>query len=165
MPAPSPRWSWTLRSAVGPLVAQADAEGALLSLSFGEAPALGQADAAPFLALQRWLDAWSARAPVACDVPLAPAGTDFQRRVWAELQTLPFGRTITYGELAGRLGGATLTRAVGRANGKNPIAIVVPCHRVVGSGGALVGYAGGLAMKRRLLDHEQGGAAQLSWLG
>ncbi len=164
MTSPDARWSWILPSAVGPLYARADAQGALLSLSFEPSPA-GQPDASPFAALGRWLDAWSARAPIAREFPLAPAGTAFQRRVWAELEAIPFGHTLGYGELALRLGGPTLTRAVGGANGANPIAIVVPCHRVLGRDGGLVGYAGGLDRKRALLAHERPPSAQLSLLG
>ncbi|HEY0636632.1 MAG TPA: methylated-DNA--[protein]-cysteine S-methyltransferase [Pseudonocardiaceae bacterium] len=89
------------------------------------------------------------------DLPLALAGTEFQRRVWTALCDIPFGETTSYGELAERLGRPTASRAVGLANGKNPISIVVPCHRVVGSGGALTGYGGGLPRKRQLLDHER----------
>lgn len=88
------------------------------------------------------------------DLPLAPEGTDFQRRVWAELVRIPYGETVSYGELARRLGNPTGSRAVGLANGRNPIGIVVPCHRVVGSGGDLTGYGGGLPRKRLLLDLE-----------
>ena len=82
-------------------------------------------------------------------------GTEFQRRVWAALRSIPAGRTTTYGELAARIGAPTASRAVGLANGSNPIAIVVPCHRVIGAGGALTGYGGGLERKRWLLDHER----------
>ena len=88
------------------------------------------------------------------DLPLAPQGTDFQRRVWAELLQIPYGETVTYGELARRLGNPTGSRAVGLANGRNPLGIVVPCHRVVGAGGDLTGYGGGLPRKRLLLDLE-----------
>ncbi|MCA9557282.1 MAG: methylated-DNA--[protein]-cysteine S-methyltransferase, partial [Myxococcales bacterium] len=90
----------------------------------------------------------------AFDLRLAPRGTDFQRLVWASLQTVPFGHTTTYAALAEALGRPTATRAVGAANGQNPWAVVVPCHRVVGANGHLTGYAGGVAIKRWLLDHE-----------
>ena len=90
------------------------------------------------------------------DLPLAPAGTPFQRRVWETLCEIPYGGTISYGELARRIGQPTASRAVGLANGKNPISIVVPCHRVIGSSGKLVGYGGGLARKQTLLELEQG---------
>jgi methylated-DNA-[protein]-cysteine S-methyltransferase len=90
------------------------------------------------------------------DIPLAMAGTAFQRRVWTELQRIPYGETTTYGELAERLGQPTASRAVGLANGKNPISIIVPCHRVVGASGSLTGYGGGLPRKRYLLAFEKG---------
>lgn len=89
------------------------------------------------------------------DLPLAPTGTDFQRRVWRELQRIPYGERITYGEQARRLKRPSAARAVGAANGRNPLPIVVPCHRVVGSTGNLTGFAGGLAMKAQLLELEQ----------
>jgi methylated-DNA-[protein]-cysteine S-methyltransferase len=91
------------------------------------------------------------------ELPLDPVGTPFQRRAWRELLTIPYGRTITYGEQARRMGGAQKARAVGAANGRNPLSIVVPCHRVVGSTGNLTGFAGGLDTKAWLLRHEQGG--------
>lgn len=90
------------------------------------------------------------------DLPLTMHGTEFQRRVWTELTTIPYGETTTYGELAERLGRPSAARAVGLANGKNPISIIVPCHRVVGSTGNLTGYGGGLPRKRYLLAFEQG---------
>jgi methylated-DNA-[protein]-cysteine S-methyltransferase len=89
------------------------------------------------------------------DLRLAPRGTEFQRRVWAALRAVPYGRTASYGQLAADLGNPGAARAVGMANGRNPIAIVVPCHRVIGTDGRLTGYGGGLDRKRRLLDHEQ----------
>jgi len=91
----------------------------------------------------------------AFDVPVAGAGTEFQKAVWKELLTIPFGATQTYGELAKRLGDANASRAVGAANGRNPIGIIVPCHRVVGANGSLTGYAGGLERKQWLLAHER----------
>lgn len=88
-------------------------------------------------------------------VPLAPVGTPFQLEVWQVLREIAYGETMTYGEIAVRVGRPTAVRAVGAANGRNPLSIVVGCHRVVGSGGALTGYAGGLDRKRWLLDLEQ----------
>lgn len=88
------------------------------------------------------------------DVPLAPRGTGFQRLVWRELAKIPYGETRSYGELARALGRPAASRAVGAANGRNPISILVPCHRVIAGSGALTGYAGGLAAKRWLLEHE-----------
>jgi methylated-DNA-[protein]-cysteine S-methyltransferase len=104
---------------------------------------------------QRQLTAYFAGELNEFDLPLAPVGTPFQRRVWHELEQIPYGETASYGEIAVRLGlppGAS--RAVGTANGSNPIAIVVPCHRVIGANGTLTGYAGGLHRKRYLLDLE-----------
>jgi methylated-DNA-[protein]-cysteine S-methyltransferase len=89
------------------------------------------------------------------ELPLAPAGTDFQQRVWRALREIPLGTTATYGHIASMVGNPKAARAVGAANGRNPISIVVPCHRVVGADGTLTGYASGLARKRWLLDHEQ----------
>ena len=99
------------------------------------------------------------------DLPLSPDGTAFQRKVWNELLNIPFGSTISYLELAKRLGDPKVIRAAGSANGKNPVAIIIPCHRVIGADGSLTGYAGGLENKRKLLDLEQmhtGGKTQLS---
>ena len=83
-----------------------------------------------------------------------PIGTDFQRRVWGVLRTVRAGRTASYADIANAIGAPTATRAVGAANGANPIALVIPCHRIIGSGGSLVGYGGGLERKRWLLEHE-----------
>lgn len=88
------------------------------------------------------------------DLALAPRGTDFQRRVWNEIARIPYGETVTYAELAKRSGAPGSARSAGAATGRNPLAIVVPCHRVVGSGGALTGYAGGIDRKARLLALE-----------
>ncbi len=88
------------------------------------------------------------------DVPLTLDGTDFQRRVWTALRAIPYGTTISYGELARRIGQPTASRAVGAANGCNPISIIVPCHRVIGANGTLTGYGGGLDRKQWLLKHE-----------
>jgi methylated-DNA-[protein]-cysteine S-methyltransferase len=90
------------------------------------------------------------------DFSLAPQGTAFQTSVWKELLRIPYGATISYGELARRLGNPKAVRAVGLANGSNPIAIVIPCHRVIGSNGSLVGYGGGLPIKQALLALERG---------
>jgi methylated-DNA-[protein]-cysteine S-methyltransferase len=90
------------------------------------------------------------------DLPLDPIGTDFQQSAWKALRTIPYGTTVSYGEQAARMGDRRKARAVGAANGRNPISIVVPCHRVVGSNGSLTGYAGGIDTKAWLLDHERG---------
>ncbi|HEY3093359.1 MAG TPA: methylated-DNA--[protein]-cysteine S-methyltransferase, partial [Vicinamibacterales bacterium] len=90
------------------------------------------------------------------DLPLAPAGTPFQQRVWSALLDIAYGETISYGELASRIGQKSASRAVGLANGSNPLPIVIPCHRVIGANGKLTGYGGGLPIKERLLAHERG---------
>jgi methylated-DNA-[protein]-cysteine S-methyltransferase len=88
------------------------------------------------------------------DLPLALKGTEFQQRVWGELQKIPYGSTISYGELARRIGNPQASRAVGAANGSNPISIIIPCHRLIGSNGKLTGYGGGIERKKFLLDLE-----------
>jgi methylated-DNA-[protein]-cysteine S-methyltransferase len=90
------------------------------------------------------------------DVPLKPKGTEFQQRVWTQLQGIPYGQTISYRELATRVGDPKAVRAVGMANGRNPIGLIIPCHRVIGADGSLVGYSGGLDRKKALLALEQG---------
>jgi methylated-DNA-[protein]-cysteine S-methyltransferase len=100
------------------------------------------------------LSEYFAGARTAFDLPLAPEGTPFQRDVWTVISAVPFGATISYGELARRCGRPSAVRAAGAATGRNPLTIVVPCHRIVGSGGALTGYAGGLDRKRALLEFE-----------
>lgn len=92
----------------------------------------------------------------AFDLPLGPLGTSFQQRVWRALTRIPYGETRSYGELARSIGRPAASRAVGAANGRNPIPIIVPCHRVIGANGDLTGYGGGLPIKRWLLDHERG---------
>jgi methylated-DNA-[protein]-cysteine S-methyltransferase len=89
------------------------------------------------------------------DLPLDPAGTDFQQSAWVALRSIPYGTTVSYGEQAEQMGDKRKARAVGAANGRNPISIIVPCHRVVGSNGALTGFAGGIDTKRWLLSHER----------
>lgn len=88
------------------------------------------------------------------DIPLAPEGTDFEQQVWNQLKNIPFGKSITYTQLAQKLGDSNKVRAVGRANGQNPLPIIIPCHRVIGANNKLTGYAGGVERKRWLLQHE-----------
>ena len=88
------------------------------------------------------------------DIPLAPRGTEFQRRVWTAVSTIPYGATTSYSEIAAAVGRPSACRAVGAANGRNPLPVIVPCHRVIGAAGALTGYGGGLERKRTLLDLE-----------
>jgi methylated-DNA-[protein]-cysteine S-methyltransferase len=100
------------------------------------------------------LDEYFARARTTFDLPLAPAGSEFQHQVWNALRAIPFGTTVSYSDIARRLGDVRATRAVGAANGQNPTPIIVPCHRVVGAHGELTGFGGGIDRKRWLLEHE-----------
>ncbi len=117
-----------------------------------------QADA-PFAAVREQLAEYFAGERQQFDVPLKLAGTPFQQRVWQELVGIPFGTTITYAQLAQRVGRPTASRAVGGANARNPISIIVPCHRVIGADGRLTGYAGGVDKKQWLLAFERGTTA------
>jgi methylated-DNA-[protein]-cysteine S-methyltransferase len=111
-------------------------------------------DLAP--AIQQLTDYFNGQRTV-FDVPLNPQGTDFQKRVWQELLKVPYGRTVSYLDLSRRLGDEKAIRAVAAANGKNPIWLIIPCHRVIGSDGSLTGYAGGLWRKKWLIEYEKGG--------
>jgi methylated-DNA-[protein]-cysteine S-methyltransferase len=113
-----------------------------------------RADAAPFREAVRQLAEYFAGTRRAFSVPLAPAGTAFQLSVWQALQAIPYGETVAYGELAQRLGRAGAARAVGVANGSNPLPVIIPCHRVIGADGTLTGFGGGLPIKRALLRLE-----------
>lgn len=163
-------------SPLGPLLALADDQGSLAGLYFTDAtgapsnPADAPANVVnapsngtppprqerePFIALFEQLDAYFAGELSSFDVRLAAAGSAFQERIWSALREIPYGQTVSYGELASEIGEHGSARAAGTACGRNPIAIVVPCHRVVGANGSLTGYAGGVERKRALLAHEQ----------
>ncbi|MEV8592932.1 methylated-DNA--[protein]-cysteine S-methyltransferase [Streptomyces sp. NPDC052012] len=116
----------------------------------------GDRDDTPFAEAEEQLAAYFAGDLTDFTLELRPHGTPFQRRVWAELARIPYGETRTYGQLADALGNPRASRAVGLANGRNPIGIVIPCHRVIGADGNLTGYGGGLHRKRQLLDLERG---------
>ncbi|MCI3226821.1 methylated-DNA--[protein]-cysteine S-methyltransferase [Streptomyces sp. NP-1717] len=118
----------------------------------------GEVDASPFGSVIDQLEEYFAGERTEFDVPLRLDGTPFQRGVWEQLRAIPYGETRSYGQLADALGKSGASRAVGLANGKNPVGIIVPCHRVIGSTGGLTGYGGGLDRKRRLLAFE--GAAR-----
>jgi len=143
---------------IGPLLATAGDDGGLTGLWFDREPAPGweRGGDGVFDTLRDQLDAYFAGERREFDLPLAPAGTAWQRAVWDALQGVPYGTTLSYGELAARLGRPSASRAVGAANGRNPISVIVPCHRLIGSSGALTGYAGGLERKAWLLQHELG---------
>jgi methylated-DNA-[protein]-cysteine S-methyltransferase len=157
-----------LDSPIGPLTALATARG-VAGLWFDDQTRSPGALDVPVVAgdphidaLQRWLDGyWAGHDPSPDDVPLDLHGSAFQRAVWRSLLAIPFGRTRSYGEIAAELAGVTAPRAnptapraVGTAVGRNPVSILVPCHRVIGRDGSLTGYAGGLHRKERLLRHE-----------
>ncbi|MFF7102083.1 methylated-DNA--[protein]-cysteine S-methyltransferase [Streptomyces nigra] len=116
----------------------------------------GPLDASPFAQTEEELEAYFAGELRQFTIPLHLKGTPFQLTVWNHLRTIPYGETRTYGQLAEALGNRGASRAVGLANGKNPIGIIVPCHRVVGATGSLTGYGGGLPRKQRLLAFESG---------
>jgi len=118
----------------------------------------GDRDGTPLRETVRQLEAYFARELTDFDLPMHFEGTPFQHRVWDRLRHIPYGETRAYGELAEELGNRGAFRAVGLANGKNPVGIIVPCHRVIGSSGSLVGYGGGLDRKQRLLAFERGAA-------
>jgi O-6-methylguanine DNA methyltransferase len=154
-------------SCLGRVQAAFDADGAVIYLGFADhefrTPLLAKlarlqpsmnptADAVSRLREQ--LDAYATGRRRTFDIPFRLHGSPFELRVWTALQGIPFSETRSYGQLASELGDPKLSRAVGRANGANPVSVLVPCHRVIGSSGALTGYAGGLAMKERLLRLE-----------
>jgi methylated-DNA-[protein]-cysteine S-methyltransferase len=145
----------TLETPMGKLWLAAGEEG-LEHVSFRELP--GKRSPSPLLDdAGAQLSAYFAGELDRFDLPLAPAGTEFQRQVWAEVARIPYGGTSTYSAVAAAVGRPSACRAVGAANGRNPLPIVVPCHRVVGAAGSLTGYGGGLERKRALLDLERAG--------
>jgi len=163
MLGPMPGAFHPIAAPFGELGAAFDAEGKLIQLVRLHGASLLPPDtrtpkSLPFL--KRQLEAYFQGALREFDLPVAPRGTAFQLRVWAELRRIPYGLTISYGELARRLGDPNLTRAVGAANGANPISIIFPCHRVIGADGSLTGYGGGLEVKRALLALERGSDTQ-----
>jgi methylated-DNA-[protein]-cysteine S-methyltransferase len=154
------RACWTVLepTPVGPLLLTAE-DGELTGLHFGldgvELDPAARHDDEPVLARARaQLTAYFRGQLHEFDLPLRLDGTAFQRRVWEQLRLIPYGTTISYGELARRVGDPHASRAVGLANGRNPVAVIVPCHRVVGADGSLTGFGGGVDRKRALLDLE-----------
>jgi methylated-DNA-[protein]-cysteine S-methyltransferase len=149
-----------IESPVGPLLLAAD-EAGLREILFVNGRHRAQPepswkqDRAPLEKTIRQLHAYFAGELEDFDLPLAPEGTPFQLGVWRRLCDIPYGQTISYGELASRIGNPKASRAVGLANGSNPIPIVIPCHRVIGSNGKLTGYGGGLPIKEKLLALER----------
>ncbi|MCV6606350.1 MAG: methylated-DNA--[protein]-cysteine S-methyltransferase [Porticoccaceae bacterium] len=152
-----------IKSPIGNIRISADDKG-LTELRFRDQPLSDASQNALLAKTARQLGEYFAGERQVFDLPLNPAGTDFQQRVWQQLLSVGFGDTTNYGSIASNLGKPTASRAVGAANGQNPISIIVPCHRIIGSSGKLTGYAGGLERKQWLLNHENkiaGGVAQL----
>ena len=149
-------------SPLGPLLATADSSGRLtrLHMQNGRHPhpvdPTWPHDDEPFAELRAQLEEYFAGARHTFELALAPAGGEFELRVWTALCEIPYGATASYGEIAERIGAPGAARAVGLANGRNPIAVIIPCHRVIGADGSLTGYGGGLERKRLLLDLEAG---------
>lgn len=150
----------TMESPIGDLLLVGDAD-ALHGVYFQDGkrgprkPEPGwQPSEKPFREVQRQLKAYFAGKLRAFELPLAPAGTEFQLKVWHALRTIPYGKTWSYGELARRIRRPAASRAVGAANGQNPIPVIVPCHRVIGANGSLTGFGGGLPIKQKLLALE-----------
>jgi len=147
-------------SPVGPLTLVSD--GAALAGVYFESQKHGAPPAGPrgtdkiIDAARKQLDAYFAGKRTSFDVPLAPKGTAFQTRVWHALTKIPYGETTSYGAIANAIGSPKAVRAVGAANGRNPIPIIIPCHRVIGANGSLTGFGGGMARKELLLDLERG---------
>jgi methylated-DNA-[protein]-cysteine S-methyltransferase len=142
-------------SPVGPLRLEAR-DGALVALHLNAQPGPEHLDDPVLAEATTQLREYFAGTRTTFELPLQMHGNAFEQRVWAALREIPYGETASYGEIAGQLGAPGAARAVGVANARNPIAIIVPCHRVIGANGKLVGFGGGLPMKRALLDLEQG---------
>jgi methylated-DNA-[protein]-cysteine S-methyltransferase len=155
----SPRAAATLSTPIGDLLLVSDGE-ALVALQFDDdrrgAPTPGAERDPVIREAGAQLQGYFAGERTVFDLPLRASGTPFEQRVWEMLRAIPYGETTSYGALAAQLGEPGAARAVGRANGRNPIPVIVPCHRVIGADGSLTGFGGGLACKRALLDLERG---------
>ena len=162
-----PRWD-VVDSPIGRLLLVSDGR-ALTSVTMGaresDAPRAGVRDEAGLAEAAEQLNAYFAGELTEFELPLAPGGTEFQRRVWQALREIPYGETASYGEIAHAVGRPDAVRAVGTTNGRNPIPVIVPCHRVIGADGSLVGFGGGLPRKRKLLELEAEHAAPRLWAG
>jgi methylated-DNA-[protein]-cysteine S-methyltransferase len=153
-------FSTQFSSTVGSLTLEGD-DHVLTRVGFGE-PAALRGDAAATTAAALQLEQYFAGERTEFELDVEPHGTAFERRVWDAVRAIPYGQTASYAEIARRIGRPGACRAVGRANGRNPLAVIVPCHRVVGSDGSLTGYAGGIEMKRALLELERAAVASPS---
>ena len=148
-------------SPVGELLLAGNAKGLkLLSFQDGNHPVQPEPNwtynEKPFVHVRKQLQAYFSGRLKKFTLPLAPEGTPFQLQVWQSLKKIPYGKTVSYGEIAKSIGNPSASRAVGAANGQNPLSIIIPCHRVIGSTGKLVGYGGGLSKKEQLLSLETG---------
>jgi methylated-DNA-[protein]-cysteine S-methyltransferase len=148
----------TISSPIGPLRLTVADDGALARVAFGAGDV---SDDPRFAAATTQLDEYFSGQRIGFDLKMRPQGTAFEQLVWSELLRIPYGETASYGDIAARIGHPGKARAVGHANARNPLAIVCPCHRVIGSDGSLTGYAGGLASKRALLALEAGALSLL----
>jgi len=147
----------SLDSPIGPIRVTVNDRGGVTAVSFAGDDDSGVGETAASCALAvRQLEEYLRNERRVFELDLEPEGTDFEQKVWDELRRIPFGATDTYGAIARRLGDLDASRAVGVANARNPIAVVIPCHRVIGADGDLTGYAGGLHRKKWLLEHESG---------
>ncbi len=150
-----------LRTPIG-ILAVSEAGGAIVQADFFDGSSPAETELSPELGTcLRQLREYFEGQRREFEVKLAPEGTDFQKRVWAELLKVPYGATTNYGRIAESIGRPGAARAVGAANGRNPVSIIIPCHRVLGAGGELVGYGGGLWRKEWLLRHEAQGSLRL----
>jgi methylated-DNA-[protein]-cysteine S-methyltransferase len=144
----------TIVSPLGYLIL-GSSESALKQIRFSDVPAIDSEEIPGILlTAEKQLQEYFLAERFEFDLNIEPEGTEFSKKVWDLVSSVPFGETTTYNEIAIKLGSSTFNRAVGLANGKNPIPVIIPCHRVVGANGKLVGYAGGLDRKRKLLLHE-----------
>lgn len=148
-----------IESPIGPLTTEVDETGAVVNIWFSARP--GPCDPERTAEIDRQLAEYFAGTRQEFDLRLSPKGTEFQHQIWQMLVKIPFGETRSYGDLAKEIGNPGASRAVGRANATNPIPIVVPCHRVIGTNGSLTGFAGGMDAKEWLLDFEGQGRRTL----
>jgi methylated-DNA-[protein]-cysteine S-methyltransferase len=160
-----PRWQ-AVDSPLGDLLLVGDGHSLTrLEMAPWDPPAGGLREPEAFRDVEAQLGAYFAGELTEFDLPLAPTGSGFQLAVWAALRRIPYGETASYGEIAAEIGRPDAVRAVGSTNGRNPIAVIVPCHRVIGADGSLVGFGGGLPRKRLLLELEAEHAAPRLWSG
>jgi len=156
----SPSSAGRLDTPIGPIEVSVNEDGAVVRVMFADDAARGMGETGKACARAvHQLEAYFSGEHLSFKLELEPEGSDFDKQVWEKLLLIPYGATTTYGEIACKLGDPGASRAVGLANARNPIAIIIPCHRVIGADGDLTGYAGGMHRKRWLLAHESGQAS------